>query len=220
MYILLLNSYRKKVYNLIMNKINLSEKKIVQTIFVSAMFIFVSLIISQKTEVAKADVPEATCPAGSMRLSYADGSTSPYSSGPSGGGGAAPADPWANPPPAPVDPAINWDDYLDQKIIDRYNRLQQKGVNLQFKLPNVIEKAYAQYSLPANWQTQAGPLAYVVYQEQGGGPFCKPANQNSIYAGLMDNSCTSQPGTQLAGFQIVAIYTNFACGVPSPVTDG
>jgi hypothetical protein len=190
------------------------------------------------TEHAFADVPLEECPAGSMRLAFGDGSTT--------GTGAAtqPGDPWSpapapapNPNPAPA--PINWDSYLDDEIIDRYNRNNRfRNVNEQLvQNPLPMTKAFAQdWDPELQAQTGGGPacadysqytnsnnvahLACIVMQEQGGGPFCLRSSDNAIFNGLMDNTCRQHPGTQLAGFRIVATFPTYACGVASPVTDG
>jgi hypothetical protein len=199
------------------------------------------------TEHAFADVPLEQCPAGSMRLDFGDGSTTGTSAT------NQPADPWSpapapnpapNPNPAPV---IDWDSYLDDEIIERYNR------NPRFRNANeqvvqnapLVTKAFAQWDAEggdegfnggqvstlgggptcANYSqfrntNNVAHLACIVMQEQGGGPFCLRQRDNAIFNGLMDNSCRQHTGTQLAGFRIVATFPTYACGVASPVTDG
>ncbi|MEK7166190.1 MAG: hypothetical protein AAB874_05285 [Patescibacteria group bacterium] len=196
-------------------------------------------VLQQKTtEHAFADVPLEECPAGSMKLVYGDGTTT--------GTGVVPqpSDPWApapnpNPNPAPAPAPINWDDYLDDEIIDRYNRNPRfRNVNEREVFENkLISRAFAQEedwdgeggqsfgggptcSSWANYMTSVAELACIVMQEQGGGPFCMAPGSNVIYNGLTDNSCRRVPGTQLAGFKIVATFPTYACGIPSPVTDG
>lgn len=218
-------------------------KKYISVLLLPA-FLLGAWTYQNTTEHALADVPIRTdCPAGSMRLNYGDGSTTVTNSS------GQPIDPWAPvPPPAPNPnpaPAVNWDDYLDDEVIERYNRnprfRNNENVN-QALNTNLINKTYAQGPgededrggngggqalgggpVCASWRnysTSVAELACIVMQEQGGGPFCMAPNSNIIYNGLTDNSCRRVQGTQLAGFRIVATFPNYACGVPSPVTDG
>jgi hypothetical protein len=217
-------------------------KKHISIVILPAFLIAASLFFNTRVERAIADVPAEGCPAGSMRLGFGDGSTTAVN------GVSTPSDPWQpapapapNPNPAPA-PNIDWDSYLDDGVINEYNRngnwRNNRNVNeqLNFNLP--LSKAYAQWdedgggggapgSGPAcaQWSqytnsNNVAHLACIVMQEQGGGPFCLNSTNNTIFNGLMDNTCRQHPGTSLAGFRIVATFTNYACGVASPVTDG
>jgi hypothetical protein len=225
-------------------------KKYINLFALPVLLVASSFVVSTRIERVAADVPTESCPTGSMRLVYGDGSTTVTN------GLESPTDPWnpapaqnpnpgVNPAPAPAlapapnpAPPINWDDYIEDEIIQRYNRKNFKG---QVYNPSpFIEKAYAQeddgrrrgngggrapgggpkcadYSQFTNINNVAH-LACVVMQEQGGGPFC--IKGGIIYNGLMDNTCKKHKNTQLAGFKIVATFPTYACGVPSPVTDG
>lgn len=213
-------------------------KKYISLFALPLFLVGFSFTISTKTEHAQADVPiNTSCPVGSMRLEYGDGSTTGV------GATATPVDPWSpapapNPNPAPRPAPINWDDYLDDQIIERYNRNPRFKDFNQVKNTKFVNKAFAQWEDDggngggqalgggprcaswANYTTNVAELACIVMQEQGGGPFCMAPNSNIIYNGLTDNSCRRVPGTQLAGFRIVATFPTYACGVPSPVTDG
>lgn len=217
------------------------KKNLINLIAVPVFIFAFVLLNNQKTEIALADTPvQPACPAGSMRLNFGDGSTTVVN------GVATPADPWSpapapapNPNPAPR-PIINWDEYLDDEIINRYNNRRDnfRSLNEAFIFPKFTQKAYAQWRdegeegqpftpgpACANFSqfrnsNNVAHLACIVMAEGGGGPFCLRQRDNAIFNGLTDNTCRQHNGTQLAGYRIVATNTNYACGIPSPVTDG
>jgi hypothetical protein len=170
------------------------------SLFALPLFLVVfSSVISTKVKYAEADVPQS-CPEGSQRLTFADGSGANANIGPAG--------------------VFNNQQNIDQGIRENIirwgnaNGWKREMLNEQLLLLPIL-KAYA-----FDMSTAAG-LAEVVKGEGGGGPFCYNPQNSSIYEALSNQNCSVRfPGTQFAGFRVVELQPTYMCGTPSPWTDG